>query len=404
MMRRPVPTLILAGLALLAGCDSSPSEVDREPIEITITGVEEGGSYDSPVVIDISTDRGTYAATLDGDLFVSGRTVSEIGPHTLEVVARDGADERTATVSFELVFTGSSTLIVRMIDLGDNAAGGGGDAILLTDSAQGLQLHALVDAGPAGQDGSNPGYVADRLQALGVTTLEAVILSHAHTDHFDGLPAVLNGVDVERFIYNGQVRSYNGYTQLINLAESRADTVIVPGALLPLDLSGSGGTEIVVIPPLATWLDVASAGSMELNEGSLGAAVRRGAFTMFMTGDGEVQANARWRGDFASLSGGVDVLKVGHHGANDAIFDNGTNGSSTWLDHTDPGIMLISANGTTHPRHNALTKILEMTDRRTYCTHVHGDVELRVDPLGAVTVAVQKNAEMDCVAGSEASS
>lgn len=404
MLRRTVPTLLLTGFALLAGCDSSPANVDQEPIEISITGVEDGASYDAPVVIDISTDRGSYAATLDGELFVSGRTVSEIGPHTLEVVARDGADSDTATVSFELVFTGSSTLIVRMIDLGDNAAGGGGDAILLTDSAQGLQIHALVDAGPAGQDGSNPGYVADRLQALGVTTLEAVILSHAHTDHFDGLPAVLNGVDVERFIYNGQVRSYNGYTQLINLAQSRADTVIVPGALLPLSLSGSGGTEIVVIPPLSTWLDDASAGSAELNEGSLGAAVRRGAFSMFMTGDGEVQANARWRGDYASLSGGVDVLKVGHHGANDAIFDNASSGSSTWLDHTDPEIMLISANGTSHPRHNALTKILGMTDRRTYCTHVHGDVEIRVDPLGAVTVAVQKNAGMDCVPGSEASS
>lgn len=404
MLQRIVPSFVLVGLGLAAGCESSPSELKSEPIEITISGVDEAASYTSPVVIDITTDRGTYSATLDGDLFVSGRTVSEIGPHTLEVIARDGARSDTAVVSFELVFTGSSTLIVRMIDLGDNAAGGGGDAILLTDSAQGLQMHALVDAGPAGVDGSNPGYVADRLQALGVTSLEAVILSHAHTDHFDGLPAVLTSVSVERFIYNAQVRTYSGYTNLINQARSRADTVIVPGALLPLSLSGSGGTEIVVVPPLTHYLENASAGSAEINEGSLGTLVRRGAFSMFMTGDGEVEANARWRTDFAALSGGVDVLKVGHHGANDAIFDNGTNGSSTWLDHTDADIMLISANGTTHPRHNALSKILGQTDTRTYCTNVHGDVEVRVDPAGSIAVTVQKNEEMDCVPGSDATS
>lgn len=393
------PLLILA-VAFAAACDSSPAEPTREPIQITISGVEDGATYTSPVVIEIATDRGSYSATLDGQLFVSGRTVSEIGPHTLQVIARDGADADTAAVSFELLFEGSSTLIVRMIDLGDNAAGGGGDAILLTDSAQGLQLHALVDAGPAGQGGSNPGYVADRLQDLGVTNLEAVVLSHAHTDHFDGLPAVLNSLSVERFIYNGQVRTFTGYTQLIDQARARADTVIVPDALLPLSLSGTGGTEIVVIPPLTTYLNDASAGSAEINEGSLGALVRRGAFSMFMTGDGEVEANTRWRRDFSSLSGGVHVLKAGHHGANDAVFDAGTSGTSSWLEHTAPAITLISANGTTHPLHNALNKIMNGTTGRTYCTHVHGDIELRVDPDGIVTVTVGKNDEMDCVAGS----
>jgi competence protein ComEC len=405
MKHRAFLSILALGMVIAApACDSSPSGPTADPLAITITGVDDGGSYTSAVTIEIATNRGTYSARLDDELFLSGQTVSEVGPHSLVVTARDQGDEVTARVDFELTFEGSSTLIVRMFDLGDNDAGGGGDAILLTDSAQGIQLHALVDAGPAGVDGSNPGFVADRLRELGVGTLEALVLTHAHTDHFDGIPAVLGAVDVERFIYNGQVRSYAGYTQLISQAQSQAGEVIVPEAPVPIALSGTGGTQITVVPPLGTYLDDPDAGSSELNNGSVGAAVSRGAFSMFLTGDGEVEANARWRRDFGDLTGDLDVLKVGHHGANDAVFDNGFSGSSSWLDHTAAEIMLISANGTTHPRHNALTKILDRSNTRTYCTNVHGDVELRVGPDGTLAVTVEKNAEFDCQAGSEATS
>ncbi|MFW5947549.1 MAG: ComEC/Rec2 family competence protein, partial [Gemmatimonadota bacterium] len=303
---------------------------------------------------------------------------------------------------FELVFEGDSFLIVRMFDLGPNDAGGGGDAILVTDSAQGLQAHVLIDAGPAGADAGDPGFVADRLQALGVTSLEALILTHAHSDHFDGIPPVLSSVAVDRFIYSGQARSYSGYNNVVAQAENRADTVIIPTELLPLSLTGDGGSTITVVPPLDAYLDDADAGSSELNDGSIGARLERGAFSAFFTGDGEVEANTRWRRDYGSLSADVEVLKVGHHGANDAIFDNGFDGSSTWLEHTDPEIILISANGTTHPREHALTMILDRTNTRTYCTHVHGDIEVRVDVAGSRTVVVERNEDQDCVPGTGA--
>jgi beta-lactamase superfamily II metal-dependent hydrolase len=384
-------------------CADSPSTPTPDPIQITVTGVEDGARYDAAVQIEISTSRGTYSAELDGELFLSGQTVAEVGAHTLEVTARDQGDVATLSLDFEIVFEGTSTLIVRVFDLGDNEAGGGGDAILVTDSAQGLQLHALFDAGPAGAEGARPGHVADRLQDLGVTALEALILTHAHSDHFSGMPAVLSSVEVDRFIYNGQDRDLGIYQQVIEDAMARADTVIIPGSVVSIPLSGPGGTEIGIIPPLDRYLDDPDAGSSELNEGSLGALVHRGAFEMFLAGDGEVEANARWRTDFGSLSEDIEVLKVGHHGANDAIFDAGISGSSSWLDHTSPEILLISANGLTHPRENALAAMLSVTDR-TYCTNVHGDVELRVDPDGEIRVTVEKNAARTCEAGSEANS
>jgi competence protein ComEC len=390
----------------LAGpsCGSSPSTPTLDPIEISVVGVEDQARYTSAVQIEISTSRGTYSAELDGQLFLSGQSVSDVGDHTLEVTARDQGDVASVTIDFEIVFEGTSTLIVRMFNLGDNESGGGGDAILLTDSAQGLQLHALIDAGPAGADASRPGYVADRLQDLGVTRLEALVLTHAHSDHFAGMPAVLGAVEVKRFIYNGQERNLSLYDQVIDEARSRADSVIVPGSLYTVSLSGSGGTQIDVIPPLDSYLDEPDADGSELNEGSLGALVHRGAFEMFMTGDGEAEANARWRTRYGDLSGDVDVLKVGHHGANDAVFDAGTSGSSSWLDFTSPEILLITANGTSHPRRNALARILGLDGTQTYCTNVHGDVELRVPPDGTIRVTVERNAEQSCVAGSEANS
>ncbi len=388
---------LLIGVAL-AGCsEGSPSEPPTPPA-ISVTGVEEGGVYTEPVMVSVEVDRGSYSATLDGTPFLSGSTVAELGDHTLIVEARVGEAASSRTVGFRIEVPEGGVLIVRMFDLGDNSAGGGGDAILLTDSAEGFQRHVLVDAGPAGVDGSDPDHVAQRLQALGVESLEALVLTHAHSDHFNGMPAVLASLDVARFIYNGQSRYYSGYTSVIDQAHARADTVIVPANLLTVPLSGDDGTVITLLPPLDSYLNDPNADGHELNEGSLGAAVTRDAFSMFMTGDGEREANRRWRQDFSALTGEVDVLKVGHHGANNAIFDVGSSGASSWLDHTDPEVALISANGETHPLYNALARIMSRSNTRTYCTNVHGDIELRVDANGTIRVTTERNPEEDCQA------
>lgn len=400
LSRRLVPAL----LALLgaAGCGSPGGPVPQAPV-ITVSGVEDGATVTAPVTITIGIDVGTYQATLNGMAFLSGQTVRDPGDYTLAVTARNGDATSSLIIRFAIALAGDTRLIIRLFDLGANDAGGGGDAILLTDSSSAGQRHVLVDAGPAGVGGSDPGFVARRLAALAVDTLEALLLSHAHGDHFDGMPAVLGQVVVRRFIYNGQVRNFSAYASVLALAGSRADTVIVPGAALPLTV-GLGGSAAVltVLPPLTSYLADGNADASQINEGSLGAELAKGPFRMFLTGDGEVQANARWRTSFATRSGAVDVLKVGHHGANDAVFDNGFNGASTWLQHTMPAIAVISANGTSHPRVNALGRLLGEPATATYCTSVHGDIEIRVSETGAYAVRVERNMEADCMPGADA--
>ncbi len=398
-LRDPVPGVLV--LLVLAACSgSSPTDSPPRAPTITIDGVEDGGVYQEPRTIGIAVDRGSFHATLDGELFTSGATVSAPGDHTLRVDASHQGRTSSREVRFRIDLTGESVLILRMFDLGDNDAGGGGDAILLTDSSSTAMIHFLIDAGPEGTGGSNRRFVADRLTGLGVDSLLGMLLTHAHTDHFRGMPDVLDEVHVRTFWYNGQERSFQEYRTLIDRARSRAEEVVVPEAVETVPL-GAGST-LRVVPPLSTHLDDASAGSSELNEGSLGTALESGGIRFFFTGDGEVEANRRWRTSFPDLTEAVDVLKAGHHGANDAVFDDGFSGASTWLEHTDPAITLITANGRSHPRQRALQALMERSADRVYCTPVHGDVELRVSPSGQIEVTVERNANADCEPGSEA--
>lgn len=388
--------------AVLLGCRNDSSGPPATPPEIGIAGVTNGETYDAPVTITIAIDKGSYTATLDELPFSSGETVSTPGPHTLRVMARNGTATSSSTVAFT-INGGNRALIISLLDLGANGSGGGGDAILLTDSSVAGMVHALIDAGPAGANASDPGYVSRRLAALGVSALEFMQLTHAHADHYQGMNAVFNVAQVRRFIYNGQVRNLNSYNTLIALARGQSDSTVVPTAQYVLNLgAGEGAARITVVPPLPSYLGNGAAESAQLNEGSLGTALELGTFRMFFTGDGEAEANARWRTQFADLSRSVTVLKVGHHGANNAIFDSGSGGTSSWLTHTAPRVSVISSNGVTHPRANALTRLLQQNNNRTYCTSVHGEITIRVAPAGSYQVTVQKNPALDCVPGSEA--
>jgi beta-lactamase superfamily II metal-dependent hydrolase len=385
-----------------ASADGTGPEV--QPPVITVQGVTDATTYNAPVTPVIQIDRGSYEATLNGQLFVSGRTVSDPGAYTLVVTARNGGQTATKQVTFTIAAPPGGTLIVRLFDLGAQASGGGGDAILVTDSSSGGMVHALIDAGPASGSTNDP-YVRTRLDALNVDTLAFMLLTHAHADHYSGMSNVLAAIDVKKFYYNGQVRSAVTYERTIADARALADSVIVVRDTIPLAFGrASVQSRFTIIPPLATWLNIDTDSSTLLNDGSVGVQLRRGSFEMFFTGDGEVAANNRWRTQFAAYTNDIDILKVGHHGANNAIFDNGFSGTSAWLTHTDPAISVISANGTSHPRLNAITRLRAQTNMRTYCTNVHGDIAVRIFSNGTAHVTVQKNADSDCVPGSQATS
>jgi beta-lactamase superfamily II metal-dependent hydrolase len=345
---------------------------------------------------------GTYNAQLNGAPFISGGTVTQPGDYTLVVSARNGLATSTAEVQFTILGDVGGTgdvLIVRILDLGTGSFGAPGDAIVITDSSSTGLAHALIDAGARSGDET---YVRTRLTALDVDTLVFMQLTHAHFDHYAGMDELLgSAIHVREFVYNGQVRSAVTYNDVLTEAGASADTVIALAALRTIELgAGDVETTVTMVPPLATYLGADQEDSGHYNEGSIGTLVEHGDFRMFFTGDGEVEANARWRTTYSTLTGGLDILKVGHHGANNAIFDNGFSGSSAWLVHTSPESAVISANGTSHPRINALNELLsEGID--VWCTNSVGEITIRVDEAGVYSITPATAA---CEAGSEATS
>lgn len=403
LWRRDTAAAVLTiAMLLSASCGDEPVVVEDAPV-ITVSGVSAGEISFAPVTITIAVDKGTFAATLNGRPFDSGGTVSQPAEYTLDVTATAGGRSSSVSVEFRIALAEPTRLIVRLFDLGANESGGGGDAILLTDSSSAGMRHALVDAGPAGRDGADVGLVYRKLDSLGVDTLDAMILTHAHSDHFGGMEPVLRNLMVRQFYANGQVRNYAPYDSLTALAQLRAQQYAVPSNLVERALGvGDSASILVVIPPLTTFLGNAAASSSEINDGTIGSLVELGSFRMFLAGDGEVLANERWRTQYAAQSASVSVLKVGHHGGNDALFDGGIAGSSAWLDHSNPRAAVVSANGTTHPRINALAALLALPRLMVYCTNVHGDITIRVTQAGAFEVRVARNHEQVCTAGSEA--
>lgn len=396
-------------LSLLAGCGESTTPTPQaEPPRITVTGIEASGAYDGPVTISVAVEPADASVSieLNGERFVSGSTVSRPGDYFLSVEAVRAGLRSEVMIPFRLLLAGDRRLILRLFDLGPEGLGGGGDAILVTDSSAAGMFHGLVDAGPRGVAGGalQDGWVADQLLALGVDTLAFVQLTHAHADHFRGLGPVLERIPVRRFLYNGQVRSFFRYQNVMAVARARADTVQVIDAPWTYDLGpGEGAPRTVHLPGFPGFLGMDTDGGTELNEGSLGTAITFDDVRLFLTGDGEDQANLRWRTEFAAHTANLDILKVGHHGANNAIFDDrvGSSPTSAWLAHTQPTLFLISSNGVSHPRTRALSRILGVPGAQTYCTSVHGTITVRI-AQGAWTVDVERNGELACIPGSDA--
>src|SRR5256885_4166590 len=102
----------------------------------------------------------------------------------------------------------STVLLIRVLDVSDARIGG--DAILITDSSAGGARHVLIDAGEHGPR------IAAWLEQLHVDTLAAVILSHAHVDHYGGLGTVFSRVPVRAFVYGGAPRAGGGQRALLS--------------------------------------------------------------------------------------------------------------------------------------------------------------------------------------------
>ncbi|HLL32873.1 MAG TPA: ComEC/Rec2 family competence protein [Streptomyces sp.] len=231
---------------------------------------------------------------------------------------------------------------------------GQGDATVL---AAGEGTGVVVDAGP------DPTLVDRCLHGLGVTRIPLVVLTHFHADHVAGLPGVLRGRAV------GAIQT-TGYGEPADQAafvrrEAAARGIPVTRAVAgERRRAGDLTWQVLWPPPFAP----APEGP---NDASVALLVRTAGLRMLLLGDLEPPAQqALLRTAAAALIGGVDVLKVAHHGS--AYQD------PELLRRTAPRLALISAGADNPYGHPAPSTLAAL--RAT------GAAVLRTDRDGSVAV------------------
>jgi len=187
---------------------------------------------------------------------------------------------------------------------------GQGDAMVVR-STEGAVV--VVDAGPDRQ------LVGGCLSRLGIGAVDAVVLTHDHADHVDGLPGVLEGRSVGRVLTTPLDAPPVQAADVVR--EATARQVPVDHLYAGDRLSWPGITARVWWPAR-----IIHAGS-EPNNASVVLTVEVDGLRLLLLGDVEREAASevlrRLRADPAGLGAGFDVLKVAHHGSSnrdDALY------------------------------------------------------------------------------------
>ena len=202
-----------------------------------------------------------------------------------------------------------------------------------------------------------------------IRRLDVVALSHAHSDHMGGMPAVLRNFR-PRELWVGIDPASTAFRELLDEARALGVTVrhMRAGATLPWD-----GTEVRVLSPGAGY---ANAGAPK-NDDSLVMQVNYGRGSVLLEGDAEAAS------EVAMVAAGevrpVTLLKVGHHGSR-------TSTTPAFLAAASPREAVVSVgrgNRFGHPRTEVIDRIAQ-TGSKLYRTDTFGLTTFLVDREGGI--------------------
>lgn len=256
----------------------------------------------------------------------------------------------------------ANALLVEAIDVGQ------GDSLLLI-TPDGKSL--LVDGGGFGggprqapQDFDiGEDVVSEALWSRGIRRLDAVALSHAHSDHMGGLPAVLRNFRPAE-LWVGNNPSVGAYNALLNEAAALHVQVrsFRAGDAFPL-----GRAQVSVLAPFPGYQPESEPG----NNDSLVLHVAYGATSVMLEGDAEAPIEQAMLAEPGLQS---TLLKVGHHGSVSST-------RPQFLARVAPQWAVISCglrNRFGHPREEVLEE-LQAAHVRTYRTDINGAACFRLN-------------------------
>ncbi|MCQ1986752.1 ComEC/Rec2 family competence protein [Arthrobacter sp. zg-Y844] len=234
----------------------------------------------------------------------------------------------------------------------------------------GFAIRAGPDSAVVIDAGGEPDPMDACLDRLGVRTVEFLVFTHAHLDHYGGAAGVLSGRSVLQVGYSSADRELPE-----NLTGVLAGTA-APRTRLAQGMAGTAGlVHWEVLWPPASGSAVPVAGDGEENNASAVLLVTVGGpgqgerpLRILFTGDAEEEAAATILATQANLRAGVDVLKVAHHGAR--------NGGDGWFRAVRPSLALISVGADNEYGHPAPEILAQLRSAGTGVarTDQHGTV------------------------------
>jgi len=198
--------------------------------------------------------------------------------------------------------------------------------------------------------------VSPALWARGIRHLDVVALSHAHSDHLGGLPAVLRNFRPDE-LWVGNNPRFGAYNALLN--EAAALHVRVK-SFRAGESFNFGATQVNVLAPFRDYLP----GAEPANNDSLVLRVAYGESSVMLEGDAEAPIEQAM---LAEPGLGSTLLKVGHHGSI-------TSTRPEFLARVRPQWAVISCglrNRYGHPREEVLEELQE-AHVRTFRTDING--------------------------------
>jgi competence protein ComEC len=231
-------------------------------------------------------------------------------------------------------------LRIEVLDVGQ------GDAILFQPAAAPA---VLVDGGPPG-DG-----LARKLEEAGVTGLGAAVVTHDQSDHAGGVEELLGAFPVERLLFARLRRP---------VLERAAATGVEPERISAGRELRSGRLRLRVLWPPAELLREAVPGE-DPNRLALVMEARWRDFTMLLTADAEAESTP-------IEAGPVDVLKVAHHGSDDA-------GLGELLERSRPQLAVISVGEDNPYGHPTRATLATLARHRVPTLRTDEDGEVVID-------------------------
>ena len=175
---------------------------------------------------------------------------------------------------------------------------GQGESVILISGGE----TALVDCGSSNSYKDPGGLAADTLHSMGVRELSAVVVTHYHADHTNGLYEVLRRIPVQTIYLPDIEDEYGVRERLVSLAEEKGAQVTY---VTKETADTLGDTVLTIYPPVQSGGD--------LNELGLTALASAGDFDLLITGDMSGSTEKKLVETYALPD--IEVLVVSHHGS-----------------------------------------------------------------------------------------